>query len=172
MHRHSITRSHVCCRISSVGRRSFIRPEKRTISRLWLLRGNTESKRVTTAMWRPRFSMSELADALARADLVISRAGAGTVAELAAVGKASILVPLPTAANDEQRMNAYEVARVGGALVLEESNLGEHMLSGKVVDLLRDSTLRGKMAEEIGVFYNPTAAEMIATGIISLTEYA
>ena len=120
----------------------------------------------------PFLNVTELADAFARADLVISRAGAGTVAELAAVGKASILVPLPTAANDEQRMNAYEVARVGGALVLEESNLGEHMLSGKVVDLLRDSTLRGKMAEEIGVFYNPTAAEMIATGIISLTEYA
>jgi len=120
----------------------------------------------------PFLSASELSDALARADLVISRAGAGTVSELAAAGKAVILVPLPTAANDEQRMNAYEVARLGGALVLEEANLGEHMLSGKVDALLRDPMLRAGMAEKIGAFHNPAAADMIAEGIISLTENA
>jgi UDP-N-acetylglucosamine--N-acetylmuramyl-(pentapeptide) pyrophosphoryl-undecaprenol N-acetylglucosamine transferase len=120
----------------------------------------------------PFLSAEELADAFARADLVISRAGAGTVAELAATGKASILVPLPTAANDEQRMNAYEVARVGGVAVLEESNLGEHILSEKVEALLGDPELRASMSERIRAFHNPSAAEAIADGIIGLTEDA
>lgn len=118
----------------------------------------------------PFLSAEELADAFARADLVISRAGAGTVAELAALGKAVILVPLPTAANDEQRMNAYEVARLGGAVVLEESNLGEHILSEKVDALLRDSALRESMSEKIRAFYNPAAADMLADGIIGLAR--
>ncbi|MEI7750267.1 MAG: undecaprenyldiphospho-muramoylpentapeptide beta-N-acetylglucosaminyltransferase [Candidatus Moraniibacteriota bacterium] len=118
----------------------------------------------------PFLNASELSDALARADVVISRAGAATVAELAACGKTAILVPLPTAANDEQRMNAYEVARLGGAIVLEEANLGEHMLASKVDTLLRDPTLRSGMAEKIRAFYNPVAADMIADGIIGLVR--
>lgn len=116
----------------------------------------------------PFLSGQELSDALARADVVISRAGASSVTELAACGKPSILVPLPTAANDEQRMNAYEVARLGGAIVLEEANLGEHILSGKVDLLLRDPMLRSDMSEKIRAFYNPAAADMIADGIIGL----
>lgn len=116
----------------------------------------------------PFLNGQELSDALARADVVISRAGASSVTELAACGKPSILVPLPTAANDEQRMNAYEVARIGGAIVLEEANLGEHILSGKVDLLLRDPMLRSDMSEKIRAFYNPAAADMIADGIIGL----
>lgn len=116
----------------------------------------------------PFLNAQELSDALARADIVISRAGAGSINELAACGKPSILVPLPSAANDEQRMNAYEVARLGGAIVLEEANLGEHILSGKVDLLLRDPLLRSDMSEKIRAFHNPAAADMIADGIIGL----
>jgi UDP-N-acetylglucosamine--N-acetylmuramyl-(pentapeptide) pyrophosphoryl-undecaprenol N-acetylglucosamine transferase len=118
----------------------------------------------------PFLNGQELSDALARADVVVSRAGASSIAELAACGKASILVPLSTAANDEQRMNAYEVAHLGGAIVLEEANLGEHILSGKVDLLLRDPLLRSEMTQKIRAFYNPAAADMIADGIIGLTE--
>ncbi|HWQ59810.1 MAG TPA: UDP-N-acetylglucosamine--N-acetylmuramyl-(pentapeptide) pyrophosphoryl-undecaprenol N-acetylglucosamine transferase, partial [Candidatus Fimivivens sp.] len=118
----------------------------------------------------PFLSGTELADALSRADLVISRAGAGAVSELAACGKAVILVPLASAANDEQRMNAYEVAAIGAAVVLEEANLGEHMLSAKVDSLLRDPVLRTTMSDKIRAFHNPAAADMIADGIISLTS--
>lgn len=117
----------------------------------------------------PFLSGPELADALARADVVVSRAGAGTIAELAALGKASILVPLSTAANDEQRMNAYEVAKLGGAIVLEEQNLGEHMLLSKIGNLLRDPALHADMSGKIRVFYNPEAANTIADGVLSLT---
>ena len=118
----------------------------------------------------PFLSGPELGDALARADVVVSRAGAGTISELAAAGKAAILVPLPFAANDEQRMNAFEVAGQGGAIVLEQQNLGEHILFSKIDELLKDPALRADMAEKIRVFYNPEAANMIADGILSLTE--
>lgn len=118
----------------------------------------------------PFLGPSDLALAFARADLVISRAGAGSIAEIAACGKPAILVPLPTAANDEQRKNAYDVAHGGGALVLEEANLGEHIFFSKVDELLRNPELRSAMGRSIRTFYNPDAADMIAEGILSLTR--
>jgi UDP-N-acetylglucosamine--N-acetylmuramyl-(pentapeptide) pyrophosphoryl-undecaprenol N-acetylglucosamine transferase len=118
----------------------------------------------------PFLSSQELADALALAEVVISRAGASSITELAATGKTSILVPLPFAANDEQRMNAYEVARFGGAVVLEEGNLGEHLFLSKVEELLANSELRARMSEKIRLFYNKDAAKAIAEGILSLVK--
>ena len=118
----------------------------------------------------PFFSAEELADALKQAALVVSRAGAGSIAELAAAEKASILVPLMNAANDEQRMNAYDVAALGGALVLEEPNLGEHILFKKIEELLNDAALRKTMGEKLHSFYHPNAADAIADGIVSLIK--
>ncbi|QQS20659.1 MAG: undecaprenyldiphospho-muramoylpentapeptide beta-N-acetylglucosaminyltransferase [Candidatus Moraniibacteriota bacterium] len=110
----------------------------------------------------------ELSDALALADLVVSRAGANVISEIAAVGKPAILIPLPSAANDEQRMNAYEMARVGGALVLEEGNLGENMLFGKIEQLLMEDQLRLRMGEAMKTFDHEDAGLRIAEGIVSL----
>ncbi len=118
----------------------------------------------------PFLGPQDLADIMTRADLVISRAGAGSIAELAACGKTSILVPLPTAANDEQRKNAYDVARFGGALVLEEGNLGEHLFFSEVDSILKNSDLRADMARKIRSFHNPEAANMIADGVLSLVS--
>lgn len=118
----------------------------------------------------PFLGPEDLADIIARADLVVSRAGAGSIAELAACGKPVILVPLPTAANDEQRRNAYDVARFGGALVLEEGNLGEHLFFSEIDSLLKNPSLRADMAGKIGSFHNPEAANMIADGVLSLVS--
>src|SRR6185369_1292889 len=114
------------------------------------------------------FGPSEIADALQLSTLVLSRAGAGSIAEIAAVKKPSILVPLESAANDEQRMNAYDIAEIGGALVLEESNLGEHLLLEKILGLMENETLLRSMSEKIQVFYHPDAADTIAAGLSSL----
>lgn len=114
---------------------------------------------------RDFFSAVELADVLALASVVLSRAGASSIAELAATKKAVILVPLSSAANDEQRMNAYDIAKIGGAAVLEESNLGEHILLQKITELMQDAALRSALGERIHQFYHPDAAEAIATGI-------
>ncbi len=112
---------------------------------------------------------NELADAYALATIVISRAGAGTIAELAAWAKPSIFVPLPTAANDEQRQNAYEISRRGGAVVIEEANLGGHIL----MEVLADTVKHPEKAQAMGetfrkLYYHPDAATMIARGLISL----
>lgn len=112
--------------------------------------------------------VADLSDALSLADLVVSRAGANAISEIAAVGKPVILIPLPSAANDEQRMNAYEIARAGGALVIEEGNLGENMLSSKIEGLMNDTALREKMASSLRFFHHPDAALQIANGIITL----
>ena len=116
----------------------------------------------------PFFDTGELSDAFALADLIVSRAGANTISEIAAVGKPVILIPLPSAANDEQRMNAYEIARAGGALVLEESNLGENLLAGKIEELLDDAALRQKMAASIRGFYHADASARIAESVATL----
>lgn len=119
---------------------------------------------------RPFFSAPEMADIFALSTLVVSRAGANAISELAALKKACILVPLPQAANDEQRMNAYEIAKIGGAVVMEEANLGENMLFHKITELLGNAELRKTMGENLSQFYHPEAARDIAHGIKELVN--
>lgn len=117
---------------------------------------------------RAFFSATELADIFALSALVVSRAGANAISELAALKKACILVPLSSAANDEQRMNTYEVAKIGGAVVMEEANLGENMLFHKITELLNNEELRKKMGEHLSQFFHPEAANDIARGMKEL----
>jgi len=109
-----------------------------------------------------------LRDAFALSDLVISRAGAMFITEIAANKKPAILIPLDGSANDHQRLNAYELAKVGGALVLEETNLGEHLLLENIQKLLDDDKLRASMAQSLSSFHHPAAAEIIANAVIEL----
>lgn len=116
----------------------------------------------------PFLDEGEMRLALASADLVISRAGGTAIAELAANRKISILIPLESSANDHQRMNAYAVAEEGGAMVLEESNLMEHIFLEKIKHILNDEGVRDRIRERIGRFYNPQAAETIADEVLLL----
>lgn len=115
-------------------------------------------------------SSDMLNDSFALCDLVISRAGANTIAEIAANAKPAILIPLDGSANDHQRKNAYDIAKAGGALVLEETNLGEHILMGKIEKILSNENLKNQMSEKIKNFYHPTAAEVIAKGVMELAS--
>src|SRR6185295_15903172 len=67
--------------------------------------------------------LEDMAGAFAAADLIVSRAGMGTVSELAAAGKPSILVPLPTASDQHQLRNAEAMERAGAALLIPDSEL-------------------------------------------------
>ena len=116
------------------------------------------------------FINDELKDIVAAADLIISRAGANSISEFAANGKASILIPLEKSANDHQRMNAYSIARIGGCVVLEESNLGENLLMGRIHEILNNDDLRKKLGENIRVFYHPNAADLLADGILEIIK--
>jgi UDP-N-acetylglucosamine--N-acetylmuramyl-(pentapeptide) pyrophosphoryl-undecaprenol N-acetylglucosamine transferase len=96
------------------------------------------------------------------ADLVISRAGATTIAELAAARRPAILVPLPTATDDHQRKNAEVVAGMGGAVVIEERELTGERLAGRIRALVEDPARRAGMSTAIAAFARPDAAARIA----------
>ncbi len=127
---------------------------------------------IKTGLYRPIsfVGAKALADLYALSQIVISRAGAGTIAELAATKKASILVPLATAANNHQHMNAYEVAERGAAIMIEEPNLTEHLLLQYLEELFNDEPERQKLGEALhAVFYHPEAADKIAVVLLELS---
>lgn len=116
------------------------------------------------------FIGDELKDILAVSDLIISRAGANSISEIAANGKPSILIPIEKSANNHQRMNAYSVARMGGCIVLEENNLGGNLLLSRINEVMDDETLRSKLSENIRRFYHPEATDRLADGILGLVK--
>jgi UDP-N-acetylglucosamine--N-acetylmuramyl-(pentapeptide) pyrophosphoryl-undecaprenol N-acetylglucosamine transferase len=102
------------------------------------------------------------------ADIVVARAGATTLSELAAARRPAILVPLPTATDDHQRKNAEVIARAGGAEVIDERLLtGEH-LAERIVALAADPARRRRMTEAMQKFARPDAAARIADRVWEL----
>ena len=106
--------------------------------------------------------------ALTAADLIVARAGSNTIAEIAAFGVPAILIPLAEAANDHQRINAYEFAKSGGAIVIEEANLLPGIFFGQLKAILSDDARRATMAAAAAQWFIPDAAEKIAQELIAL----
>jgi UDP-N-acetylglucosamine--N-acetylmuramyl-(pentapeptide) pyrophosphoryl-undecaprenol N-acetylglucosamine transferase len=102
------------------------------------------------------------------ADLIVCRAGATTLAEVAAAGMASILVPLPTATDDHQRKNASALVRQGAAQMLEQRDLTGERLADDIIALARDSTRRQRMREAAKRFARPEAARTIVDRVLAL----
>jgi UDP-N-acetylglucosamine--N-acetylmuramyl-(pentapeptide) pyrophosphoryl-undecaprenol N-acetylglucosamine transferase len=111
---------------------------------------------------------SGMRDVYAACDLIVSRAGASSIFEIAASGKPSILVPLSHAAQNHQWENAYEYAAEGAAVIIEEVNLTPHVLLGEIKKLFDDPEKMGKMGEAAGRFARPDSAELIAKEILKL----
>lgn len=110
-------------------------------------------------------STEELTLAFAAADIVVSRAGATTLSEIAYTGKPAIVVPLKTAASDHQRKNAYAFAQFG-AVVVEEDNLKTTILLDQINDLLNDPERYAKVSESEKRFAHPDAAAKIALQLL------
>lgn len=104
----------------------------------------------------------------AASDIIISRAGASSIFEIAAWGKPAILIPLANAAADHQRKNAYEYAARGAAVIIEESNLTPHILLAEIERIFNDPDQKKKMSEAAQQFAKIDAAEVIAREIIKL----
>jgi UDP-N-acetylglucosamine--N-acetylmuramyl-(pentapeptide) pyrophosphoryl-undecaprenol N-acetylglucosamine transferase len=102
------------------------------------------------------------------ADLVICRAGATTLAELAAVGRPAVLVPLPTAADDHQRKNAQVLAAAGAAVLLEQSRVNGETLAEAIADLLRDCPRLVDMGARMQTFARPNAAANIVDRLFEM----
>ena len=105
-----------------------------------------------------------------RADLVVSRAGATTIAELTAAGRASILVPLPTAADDHQKKNAEVLARAGASELVEQKDLPSGALADRLLGLARDPARREAMARAARTLAHPDAARIIVDRVLELAR--
>jgi UDP-N-acetylglucosamine--N-acetylmuramyl-(pentapeptide) pyrophosphoryl-undecaprenol N-acetylglucosamine transferase len=103
-----------------------------------------------------------------RADLVICRAGATTLAELTAAGRASILVPLPTATDDHQRRNALALVERGAAQMIDQRDLTGERLAAAVVALAADVARRQAMSGSARRLARPDAARAIVDRVIAL----
>lgn len=110
----------------------------------------------------------EMALAYAAADLVICRAGGTTLAELAAVGKPSILIPLRGAANDHQWENAYLYRETGAAIVLDETNLSPPLLESTIRRLFQNSSDLELMTARVRELGRPSAADDLAQLLVTM----
>src|SRR5262245_18753340 len=98
---------------------------------------------------------------LGQADVVVCRAGATTLAEITAAGKAAILIPLPTATDDHQRKNAEALAAAGAAEVLLQQDATGDVLADRILALARDRERRARMAAAARTLARPDAARVI-----------
>ncbi len=106
--------------------------------------------------------IDDMPAAFARADVLVCRSGASTVAEITAASKPAIFIPLPTAADDHQRHNAKTLADANAARMLPQAELSGERLVQEVASLLRDRARLAQMAEAARRFAHPDAAAEIA----------
>jgi len=114
----------------------------------------------------------DMPGAFARADLLVCRSGASTVAEVTAAGRPAIFVPLPTAADDHQRQNAAELAEANAARLLRQSELTADRLAEEVAQLLSNRALLAQMSQAAHKLSHPDAAAEIARIIIRASGVA
>lgn len=121
--------------------------------------------------YKPYAYLSPLAMKMAAgaADLIISRAGSGSIAEISAWGKPSILVPIPEDVSRDQRSNAFAFARTGATVVLEQTNLTPHLLLSEIDRLFTNPKARTDIADASKKFARRDAAITLAHAIVDLS---
>lgn len=112
---------------------------------------------------------NNLKSAYLAADIVLARAGAGTIFELAYFGKPSILIPLPDAANDHQTLNALEFKEAGATIDIEQENFLSHLVLVQLETLLSKPEVLKAMSRSASAFYRPFSSEAIAAYLLSFS---
>jgi UDP-N-acetylglucosamine--N-acetylmuramyl-(pentapeptide) pyrophosphoryl-undecaprenol N-acetylglucosamine transferase len=116
----------------------------------------------------PYLSSESLREAAGAADVIVSRAGSGSINEISFWKKPAILVPIPESVSHDQRTNAYSYAHGGGAVVLEESNMTPHVLVSEIRRITSDPALAQSMGQKGGEFANADAARIIAEELLTI----
>lgn len=127
--------------------------------------GLTEDER---ARWFVRPYIDDMGDTLAASDLVLSRAGASSVAEIAALAVPAILVPYPFATADHQTTNARLLTDAGAALTYADADIDGSAFGEGLLDLLRDESRRSSMREAARGLAQDKAAEVLADELEAL----
>jgi len=112
----------------------------------------------------------DMGNQLRQADLIVSRAGATTLAELTAAAKPAILVPLPTATDDHQRKNAEALAATGAADLLLQSEMTGSVLAQRILALAADRAARARMSLAARAMAKPDAARVIVDRALELVR--
>ncbi len=115
---------------------------------------------------------TNMADLYSRADLVVSRAGATTLAELAVMGLPAILIPFPFAADDHQTTNAGYYVSGSGAVMLQEKELSGRRLAKEIESLINDRAGLAAMAEAMGKMGRADATDRIVEVCAGITGKA
>lgn len=119
--------------------------------------------------WEVRAFLDDMPARFANADLILCRSGS-SVAELAAAGKPSLLVPFPFAADDHQHKNAQIFAEAGAAVLLPESELTDKRLTTELTSLLSDPQRLREMASRARTLAHPDALQRIAAMAVRLSQ--
>ena len=134
--------------------------------------GRRDFPRLSTG--NPRHRILEYVDDLwrylAASDVVVSRAGAGSLFDIAAAGIAAILIPFPYSTGDHQLQNARYFTQRGAAKLMLDSEVGPAALRGRVEELLHDDLRRGQLARRMGALATPDAAGEVARRLLGATQ--
>ncbi len=114
--------------------------------------------------------ISDMDVCMSAADVVICRAGASSLSELQALGKASILIPSPNVAENHQYHNAMALVNKGAALIIEEKDLTKEKMQSLFDSLVKDNTRRLSVQENAKAMATPNAKEKIADIVLSLIK--
>lgn len=106
--------------------------------------------------------------AASAADVVVSRAGANSIAEIGLWKKPAILIPIPESVSHDQHSNAYAYAQTGAAVLLDEENMTPHIFVAEVKRLMDDPALRARMGAAAEGFTDPDAARILAQAVLSI----
>lgn len=120
--------------------------------------------------WQVHAFLDDMPRRYEAADLILSRSGATTVAELCAAGKASLLVPFPLAADDHQRKNAEAMVRSGAARMLVENELTPERLQADLMQLLANRTELEQMSRNAKKLAMPDATRRIASMVRAIMK--
>ncbi|MDE1177694.1 MAG: glycosyltransferase [Edaphobacter sp.] len=114
--------------------------------------------------------LDDMAAQFAAADLILCRSGASSVAEVAAAGRAAVLVPFPQAADDHQRKNAEAFVAAKAAAMIVEAELTEERLLETLVSLLKDDGRRQEMGSNARSLAHPEAVRTIGEMVAGLAK--
>lgn len=120
--------------------------------------------------WQVEAFLDDMPRCFEAADVVLSRSGASTVAELAASAKPAVLIPFPQAADDHQRRNAEVMEQAGAARLLLEGELTPEALESTLREMLSQPGERAAMSKNARLLAHPDAAERIAGMVVGLTR--
>jgi UDP-N-acetylglucosamine--N-acetylmuramyl-(pentapeptide) pyrophosphoryl-undecaprenol N-acetylglucosamine transferase len=132
------------------------------------LEGVRDGYRRANVTVRAEAFFDPVAPEMIAADLIVCRAGATTLAELAAAAKPAVLVPFPAATDDHQRKNASVLAAAGAAVMVEEREMPDGRLPDVILSLLRERERLSSMSSAMHQFAKPDAAARIVDRLLEL----